>query len=318
MKVSFIVPTRNKALWVERATNSYLRQTGPQIEIVFFDQASTDGTLEILKGLAEKYDGQHTVRVLSCPDAGIGGTSAGMNADIAWVHTQIEGDVILWGNADDFAYPTRTEKTVATFREFNPSWVSCCQYFMSASLVIQGETQLPNADGSPKRDRWVEFGECVRHQVGSSGALSYARDLWERHAPMRGIEQNDIVLPYMSFLERGMRFIAEPLHTYVFHASADNQGIGGQIDAAKSDAERLQKAEVNAFNLVSNWRSVRDRLQEAQAKELGETPKMLVPPDAMSAINEFFWANVLHWEEVRRALTLAKIRPLGMHLKEAA
>jgi hypothetical protein len=115
-----------------------------------------------------------------------------------------------------------------------------------------------------------------------------------------------------------MRFIAEPLHTYVFHADPNNQGIGGQIDAAKTDAERLQKAEVNAFNLVSNWRSVRDRLQEAQAKETGETPKQLVPPDAMSVINEFFWANVLHWEEVRRALTLAKIRPLGMHMKAEA
>lgn len=311
MKVSFICPTRNKRAWVERAANSYLRQTYAPMEIVFFDQASTDGTLEILQDLQSKYDGPNKVYVLKCPDQGIGGTSAGMNADIKWVHERLEGDVILWGNADDFAYPKRTERTVAAFREFNPSWVSCRQYFMNAALVIQGETHLPGAPG----DRWVEFGECVRYQVGSSGALAYARDLWEKHGPMRGIEQNDIVLPLMAHLERGMRFIADPLHTYVFHASADNQGIGGQIDAAKTDSERLQKAEINAFNLVSNWRAVRDRLQEAQAKELGATPRQLVPPDAMSAINEYFWGNVLHWEEVRRAMTLAKIRPLGMHMK---
>lgn len=315
MKVSFIVPTRNKAAWVERAANSYLRQTYAPMEIVFFDQASTDGTLEILKGLAAKYDGPNRVRVLSCPDQGIGGTSAGMNADIAWVHGEIEGDVILWGNADDFAYPRRTERTVAVFKEFNPSWASCRQYFMNAALVIQGETQLPGPPG----DRWVEFGECVRNQVGSSGALAYARDLWEKYAPMRGIEQNDIVLPYMSFLERGMRFIAEPLHTYVFHASAENQGIGGQIDAARTDAERLQKAEVNAFNLVSNWMSVLARLQEAQAKVTTvDITRPLVPPDAMAAMNEFLWGNVRHWEEVRRAMTLAKIRPVGLHMKAEA
>jgi hypothetical protein len=318
MKVSFICPTRNKRTWVERAANSYLRQTYSPMEIVFFDQASTDGTLEILQNLAAKYDGQNTIRVLNCPDQGIGGTSAGMNADIEWVHKQIEGDVILWGNADDFAYERRTERTVRAFQEFNPSWVSCCQYFMSETLVIKGETQLPNADGSPKRDRWVQFGEAVRNQVGSSGALAYARDLLEKHGPMRGVEQNDIVLPYMSFLERGMYFIAEPLHSYVFHASEDNQGLGGQIDAAKTDAERLQKAEVNAFNLVSNWLSVLTRLQEAQAKVTGDDQKMLVPPEAMAQINEFLWGNVQHWENVRRIMTLAKIAPVGMHMKAAA
>ncbi len=321
MKVSFIVPTRNKAKWVERAANSYLRQTYAPMEIVFFDQASTDGTLEILQDLQAKYDGPNTVRLFSCPDQSIGGTAAGMNADIEWVHKQIDGDVILWGNADDFAYPRRTERTVAAFREFNPSWVSCCQYFMSASLVIKGETQLPNADGSPKRDRWVTFGEAVRHQVGSSGALAYSRDLWEKYGPMRGIEQNDIVLPYMSFLERGMYFIADPLHTYVFHAGAENQGIGGQIDAAKTDAERLQKAEVNGFNLVSNWMSVLERLQEAQAKEpMGpdSSTRQLVPHDAQATMNEFLWGNVKHWEQVRRAMTLAKIRPVGLHMKAAA
>lgn len=302
MKVSFIVPTKNKRPWVERAANSYLRQTYAPMEIVFFDQASTDGTLEILKGVAGKYDGPNAVRILSCP-AHEGG-AAGMNADIAWVHERLEGDVILWGNADDFAYPRRTERTVAAFREFNPSWVSCCQYFMNAALVIQGETQLED-----KRDRFVEFAQAVQFQTGSSGALAYARDLWEKYGPMRGIEQNDIVLPYMSFLERGMYFIAEPLHTYVFHASSTNQGIGGQIDAARTDAERLQKTEVNAFNLTSNWMSVLNRLRES-GKD--------VPHAAMANLNQMLWGAVQNWEEVRRAMTVARIAPVGMHMRSAA
>lgn len=307
MKVSFIVPTRNKAKWVERAANSYLRQTYAPMEIVFFDQASTDGTLEILNGLASKYDGKNKVRVLNCPPHQ--GGAAGMNSDIKWVHDQIDGDVILWGNADDFAYPMRTEKVVAAFREFNPSWVSCCQFYMNAELVIQGETQLPNSDGRPKHNRKVEFVEAVRLQVGSSGALSYARDLWDKYGPMRGIEQNDIVLPLMSFLERGMYFIAEPLHTYVFHASADNQGIGGRLLAATSENEKMQIEETNAFNLSSNWMSVLRRLGEYKAQ---------VPADVMAELNQMLWGVVQNWEEKRRALTLAGIRPLGLHMRAQA
>ncbi len=306
MKVSFIVPTRNKAKWVERAANSYLRQTYAPMEIVFFDQASTDGTLEILKDLAAKYDGKNTARVLSCPPHA--GGAAGMNADIKWVHAQIDGDVILWGNADDFAYPTRTEKVVAAFREFNPSWVSSCQYYMDKDLIIQGETQLPNPDGSAKRDRKVEFAEAVRLQVGSSGALNYARDLWDKYGPMRGIEQNDIVLPLMSFLERGMYFLSEPTHAYVFHANADNQGIGGRLLAATDEKEKMQLEETNVFNLSSNWMSVLRRLTEY---------KVAVPPEVLNELNVMLWGVVQAWEEKRRALTLSGVRPLGLHMKAA-
>ncbi len=32
-------------------------------------------------------------------------------------------------------------------------------------------------------------------------------------------------------------------------------------------------------------------------------------------MNGFLWGNVKHWEEVRRTMTLAKIRPVGMHMK---
>ena len=300
MKVSFIVPTKNKAKWVERAANSYLRQTYAPMEIVFFDQDSTDGTLDILKDLASKYDGKNTVRILNCPKHQ--GGAAGMNADITWVHGQIEGDVILWGNADDFAYATRTEKTVRAFEDHNPSWVSCCQFYMDEKLVIQGETQIPD-----KRDRKIELAEAVRYQVGSSGALAYARDLWDKYGPMRGIEQNDIVLPLMSFFERGMWFIAEPLHTYVFHASADNQGIGGRLLAATSEAEKLQLEETNAFNLVSNWVSVIKRLEE----------KGPIPADVSAELNQRLWGCAQSWEIARRELTLRNIRPLGLHMKAA-
>ena len=302
MKASFIVPTKNKRQFVERAAASYLKQTvaeGDELEVVFFDQASTDGTLEVLVEMASKYDGRSKVRVLNCPPNS--GGAAGMNEDINWVHGQIDGEVILWGNADDFAYANRTVKTLAAFKEHNPSWVSCCQYFMSEGMMVQGETYIHD-----KRDRKIEFAEGIQFQVGSSGALSYARDLWDKYGPMQGIEQNDIILPVMSFLERGMYFLAEPMHAYVFHASADNQGIGGQLMAAKTEEEKLQLEEVNAFNLSSNWMSVLKRLSAAGKQ---------VDHGAMGNINTAIWNNLQAWENARRQLTVKKISPLGMHLK---
>jgi glycosyltransferase involved in cell wall biosynthesis len=300
LKVSFIVPTRNKAAFVERAANSYLRQTRTDFELVFFDQRSTDGTREILRGLVDKYDGPVKMRLLACPDnSAIPSRAAAMNADINWVHGQIEGDVILWGNADDFAYPTRVEKTVAAFEEFKPSWVSCSQYIMSPDLRIITETV-----GGPTRR--IGFAEGVQFQVGSSGALAYARDLWEKHGPMRGIEQNDIVLPVMSFLERGMVYVGEVLQAFVQYADAENQGISGRISAATTSAERGQLEETNAFNLSANWMSVLTRLAERAQQ---------IDPGAMGNINAHLWAVLQTWVAARERLTLEGVRPLALHGK---
>lgn len=304
MKVSFIVPTRNKASFIERAAESYLRQTYTDFELVFFDQRSTDGTREKLRAIADAYDGPVRLRILSCPDNSmIPSRAAAINADINWVHTQIEGDIVLWGNADDFAYDTRVEKTVAAFEEFNPSWVSCSQYIMSPELRILGETV-----GGPTRR--IGFAEGVQFQIGSSGALAYARDLWEKHGPMRSIEQNDIVLPVMSFLERGMVYVGSVLQAFVQYADPENQGLGGRVAAATTDAERDQLLETNAFNLSANWMSVLTRLNEYAQAGGGQ-----VDPGAMGNINSHLWAVLQEWVAARERLTLAGVRPIALHGK---
>jgi hypothetical protein len=300
VKVSFIVPTRNKAAFVERAANSYLRQSYTDFELVFFDQRSTDGTREILRKLVETYDGPVRLRILACPDnSEIPSRAAAMNADINWVHGQIDGDLILWGNADDFAYPTRVQRTLETFKEFSPSWVSCSQYIMSGDLRILGETV-----GGPTRR--IAFAEGVQFQIGSSGALAYARDLWEKHGPMRGIEQNDIVLPVMSFLERGMVYVGEVLQAFVQYADVENQGISGRIAAAANDTERAQIEETNAFNLSANWMAVLARLAERAQQ---------IDPGAMGNVNAHLWAVLQAWVAAREKLTLAGVRPIALHGK---
>jgi hypothetical protein len=46
--------------------------------------------------------------------------------------------------------------------------------------------------------------------------------------------------------------------------------------------------------------------------------KAQVPPDAMVELNQMLWGVVQAWEEKRRVLTLAGVRPIGLHMKVAA
>src|SRR5690348_14044450 len=52
--VSVVMPTYNAAPYVGAAIESVLGQTFPDLEIVIVDDASTDGTAQVVSGLAER------------------------------------------------------------------------------------------------------------------------------------------------------------------------------------------------------------------------------------------------------------------------
>ncbi len=65
---SIIVPCKNERKWIERTLNSILGQTFENYELIVSDGASTDGTLELVEKLADKYD---RIKISSRPDDGI-------------------------------------------------------------------------------------------------------------------------------------------------------------------------------------------------------------------------------------------------------
>ena len=93
---------RNGAQTVRRAIDSVLRQTYPNIEFVVQDGASTDGTLEILRGYGDR------LKVFSEPD---NGPSDGLWRAI----NRCSGDFIGSCLADEELLPDAVERAVAVF-----------------------------------------------------------------------------------------------------------------------------------------------------------------------------------------------------------
>ena len=65
--VSIIVPTFNRARYLERCVRSILDQTYPKIECLVMDAASTDGSVDILRRLAGE---DPRLKFISEPDKG--------------------------------------------------------------------------------------------------------------------------------------------------------------------------------------------------------------------------------------------------------
>jgi len=106
MKISIITVVWNNKETIKDAINSVLNQTYKNIEYIIVDGASTDGTVEIIKGYGDKIS-----RFISEPDKGL---YDAMNKGI----TLATGDVVGILNSDDF-YINKfvIEKVIKIFKE---------------------------------------------------------------------------------------------------------------------------------------------------------------------------------------------------------
>jgi len=208
-------------------------------------------------------------------------------------------------SADDINHPDRTEYTVRAFKEYDPSYVNTTVRYIEPDGSDPKFTNFPNIG-----TRWIGIEESIRHQIHSSGSSAWARDLFQKHGPLIGCEQQDMILPMMALFERGIFYIDTPLHTYIHHSSRMNTGFQGQIKAAESDEERIQLVELNNFIHVRNWTSVLNRWQQQPDWLL----KLAESQGDLDAFLEKIATTSYAWSTVREAMILNGIRPLQMNI----
>ena len=105
-RVSILIPCYNASATVERAVDSALAQTFPDIEVIVADDGSTDSSLEVL----ERYRGDARVAVHAEPHRG-GNATRNRLLELA------RGEYLQFLDADDTLAP---EKVAACLAAFGP------------------------------------------------------------------------------------------------------------------------------------------------------------------------------------------------------
>ena len=111
--VSVVMPAYNSEIYIAEAITSILKQSYTNIELIIVNDASTDGTMSIIKSFSDS-----RIRVLS--NEKNSGVSFSLNRAIDCS----QGKYIARMDADDVAFPDRIEKQVA-FMERTPSCGVC-------------------------------------------------------------------------------------------------------------------------------------------------------------------------------------------------
>lgn len=131
-KVSVIIPVYNPGKYLRQCLDSVLTQTLKEIEIIAVDDGSTDGSSEILKEYAIKYDNFNTIK-----NPNKNGVKAARSCGLRNAH----GDYIGWVDADDYVAPDMFEKLYKNAIVKNAD-LSYCNYAF-----------YPD---QPKRAKWVK------------------------------------------------------------------------------------------------------------------------------------------------------------------
>ena len=116
--VSVLMPMRNPGRFLRAAVASVLEQQGAELELIVIDDGSTDGSRELLAGLADR-----RIVLVEGPRAGI---AACMNAGLA----RASGDVVMRCDADDLFPSGRIAMQLAWLDEHSEHVAVCAAFSM--------------------------------------------------------------------------------------------------------------------------------------------------------------------------------------------
>ena len=197
MRISVIVPYKDRADYLPRTLRSIAAQTFRPSELVLVDNGSTDNSRQVCDEFAESGDAQFPVRFLSHPT---GGASAARNAGAAFA----TGDFLYFFDSDD---------------EMSPDFLRDVTDFMNASPeldIIAAPTRMVFTNGREKVRRTYR-NASVADQI-LTGMLSTQAFVVRRSFLERAGGWNE-ALPKWNDWELGVRLLlSRPRIAWLGHA----------------------------------------------------------------------------------------------------
>lgn len=132
--VSVIIPTYNAEKFIERTVSSVRKQTYTNWELIIVDDASTDGTVQILENL-QRIDSRISI---VCFSKNSGGPARPKNFGIK----ESRGEFVAFLDHDDEWFPEKIEKQINFLLKGNIDFVTCDSLVTSNESFI-GVCKIP-------------------------------------------------------------------------------------------------------------------------------------------------------------------------------
>lgn len=208
--VTFALFAYNQEQYIREAVEAALAQDYPNLEIVISDDASSDGTWEIIESLGSGYRGSHAIKLNKNQQ------NLGVTSHVNKVFSLSNGRLLVMAAGDDISAADRVSCLVEKWREKG----FCIGLLHSAAQPIdeQGREIFQPMRGlaSELEAMTLRYFRENRHRMLIHGATAaYTRELFEAYGPLKdGGLVEDAVMTFRAVLSGRLLFVEEPLVRY--------------------------------------------------------------------------------------------------------
>lgn len=246
--VSLLLTTYRHAPYVREAVESALAQDyDGDLEILVSDDASDDGTFEIVEEVVASYDGPHRVRVDRNPE------NVGPHEHNDMLVKRATGDLIVRCHGDDVCEPHRVSRVMEVWRKHQPTLITSNALLIDEDSNVQGRYMDSKRSEFIRVERIVDAG-WTKHLLGAT--FSWHRRMWEVFGPLRPEEiyrGGDRLIAFRSGLLDGVYFVHEPLVRYRQHSGQMTRGV-----ADRTRDELVFQETLKAHALIAWFAMVRE------------------------------------------------------------
>lgn len=254
---SVVVATYNQAGMVAGALESVLAQQWPALEVVVYDDHSTDGTWDEIQRVADAYDGPHAL-VLHRQSENVGPTINKMQS-----YARARGRWVIANDGDDRSLPGRVAAVVQRGEAARVGLVSSNALLIDPRGAVTGHYQPPGPDQrigplQAAANQWVP------QMLGASyGFRSELFSAFPAIDPERLPSGGDNVWPLRAGIHfpAGMLYIGVPLLEYRQHAAQMTRSVADRTQGGLVFHETLAGHSITAT--MQKLRDVTARVQAA-------------------------------------------------------
>ncbi|MEU3598687.1 glycosyltransferase family 2 protein [Streptomyces sp. NPDC006798] len=203
--VSVVMPVYNSAVTLGASVRSVLAQTHADVELLITDDASTDGSMDMLRELADQDE-----RVLPEAAPEQGGAAKARNLAMA----RARGDYVAFLDSDDMWLPEKLERQIAFAAEGDAPLTFTSYYKVDGDYTGEACDFVPNGRVVEARERVTYRDMLMQDHIGALTAMYDRKALGTRLMPDMPKRQ-DYAL-WLDIMRDGhpARGVREPLAVY--------------------------------------------------------------------------------------------------------
>lgn len=244
MKASVLINNYNYEPYVHKAISSCLGQTYKNVEIIIYDDGSTDDSLKIINSFSDK------VQIISNENYGKGHCWNQINA-VNLAFEKATGDIIFLLDSDDWFFKEKIERVVQAFRN-DPNLVMVQHAFQ---LVDENDVFL-NRQKRPFFSsinilKGIYFTKKLDLFFTQTSGLCFKRAFLEKILPLKEDDLSlicvDIRLSRFAAFEGKVETLQDKLGAYRIHTKNHSSNLKDRVYFQKYDNQHI-----DFFNVLTN------------------------------------------------------------------